>query len=99
MALPPRKPGSRRTRQGLERLAVPIRVQRGKAIVGQARRLLRRALPNHIGARQAMRLPYNLMTLPRDYFDLAWLDFQICRNGPFAPYIGSFSGIGTAAML
>jgi hypothetical protein len=23
--------------------------------------------------------------LPKNYFDLAPLDFQICRNGPFAP--------------
>jgi hypothetical protein len=63
MALPPREPGSRRTRQGGERLAVSIRVQRGTIIVGQALRLPSRAFPIHppeADAWQAMRLPYNL---------------------------------------
>ena len=48
---------------------------------------------------QAMRLPYNLFISPANYFELAPTSFQIRRNGPSAPQIGSFSGVGKTAML
>ena len=39
-------PGARRPRQGLERLSIPIRVQRGTITIGEAPYLLDRALSN-----------------------------------------------------
>jgi len=58
MALYPGESGSRRPRQRLERLAISIRVQRAKGIVGRFH-LQSRAVAVHISAWQAMRLPYN----------------------------------------
>src|SRR5437867_12925126 len=99
MALHPGESGSRRLRQGVERLAVPVGVQRGTIIVGQALRLPSRAFQIHISAWQAMRLPYKLFISPANYFELAPASFQMRRDGPFAPKIGSLSGNGNAAML
>jgi hypothetical protein len=65
MALHPGESGSRGLRQGVERLAVPVRVQRGTIIVGQTLCLPGRAFPIHISAWQAMRLPYNYCSSPR----------------------------------
>ena len=46
MALHSGQPGARRPRQGLERLAIPIRVQRGTITIGEAPYLLDGALSN-----------------------------------------------------
>ena len=59
MALHPRESGSRRLRQGLERLAGPVRIQRGTIIVGGRFAWQLARFPIHINARQAVRLPYN----------------------------------------
>ena len=71
MALHPGESGSRRLRQGVERLAVPVLVQRGTIIVGQALRLPSRALANSHQRLASDALALQFIRVIADYFDFA----------------------------